>query len=97
MSKRDLYIKAVASVQELFWELNYNDTDDLISIPATANNVGTFTSGSGSNVGTIEVSTDNVTYVALTFPFTAILGTTYFFQRSTATVSGTYTMIGTYV
>ena len=87
----------VPSVQDLFWELNYNDTDDLISIPATANNVGTFTSGSGSNVGNIEVSTDNVTFVALTFPFTAILGTTYFFQRSTATVSGTYTMEGTYV
>jgi hypothetical protein len=87
----------VPSVKELFWELNYNGTDDIISIPATVNNVGTLTSGSGSNVGTIEVSTDNVTFVALTFPFTAISGTTYFFKRSTATVSGTYTMTGSYV
>jgi hypothetical protein len=84
-------------VKDLFWELNYNGTDDVISIPATANNVGTLTSGSGSNVGTIEVSTDNVTFVALTFPFTPISGTTYFFKRSTATVSGTYTMVGSYV
>jgi hypothetical protein len=87
----------VPSAKDLFWELNYNGTDDIISIPATANNVGTLTSGSGSNVGTIEVSTDNVTFVALTFPFTPISGTTYFFKRSTATVSGTYTMVGTYV
>jgi hypothetical protein len=87
----------VPSVKDLFWELNYNGTDDIISIPATVNNVGTLTSGSGSNVGVIEVSTDNVTFVALTFPFTPISGTTYFFKRSTNTVSGTYTMVGSYV
>jgi hypothetical protein len=82
--------------KELFWELNYNDTDDIIFIPATVNNVGTLTSGTGSNVGTIDVSTDGVTYVALTFPFTPVNGTTYYFQRSTATVTGSYTMTGTY-
>jgi hypothetical protein len=83
-------------VKTLFWELNYNGTDDVIYIPATASNVGTLTSGTGSNVGTITVSTDNVTYGALTFPFTPVNGTTYYFKRSTATVNGTYTMIGTY-
>jgi hypothetical protein len=82
--------------KELFWELNYNDTDDIIFIPATVNNVGTLTSGTGSNVVTIDVSTDGVTYVALTFPFTPVNGTTYYFKRSTATVSGVYTMTGTY-
>jgi hypothetical protein len=87
----------VPSFKDLFWELNYNLTDDLISIPATVSNVGTLTSGSGSNVGTIEVSTDNVRFVALTFPFTPISGTIYYFKRSTATVSGTYTMVGSYV
>jgi hypothetical protein len=82
--------------KELFWELNYNGTDDIIFIPATVNNVGTLTSGTGSNVGTIDVSTDGVSYAALTFPFTPVNGTTYYFKRSTATVTGSYTMTGTY-
>jgi hypothetical protein len=82
--------------KELFWELNYNGTDDIIFIPATVNNVGTLTSGTGSNVGTIDVSTDGVSYAALTFPFTPVNGTTYYFKRSTFTVTGSYTMTGTY-
>jgi len=89
-------VVCTAQIKDLFWELNYNGTDDVIYIPATANNVGTLTSGAGSNVGTITVSTDNVTYGALTFPFTPVNGTTYYFKRSTATVNGTYTMTGTY-
>jgi hypothetical protein len=90
-------VVCTAQIKDLFWELNYNGTDDGIYIPATVNNVGTLTSGTGSNVGTITVSTDNVTYGALTFPFTPVNGTTYYFKRSTATVDGTYTMVGTYV
>ena len=82
--------------KDLFWELNYNATDDVIYIPATANNVGTLTSGTGSNVGTITISTDGISYSALSFPFTPVNGTTYYFKRSTATVNGTYTMTGTY-
>jgi hypothetical protein len=89
-------VTCTAQIKDLFWELNYNGTDDVIYIPATVNNVGTLTSGTGSNVGTITVSTDNVTYGALTFPFTPVNGTTYYFKRSTATVNGTYTMTGTY-
>ena len=81
----------------LYWELNFNDTDDVIFIPATASNVGTFTSGSGTDVGTIEVSTDGVTYVALTFNFVPVNGTTYYFKRSTANVTGSYLLTGTYV
>jgi hypothetical protein len=90
-------VTCTAQIKDLFWELNYNGTDDVIYIPATVNNVGTLTSGTGSNVGTITVSTDNVTYGALTFPFTPVNGTTYYIKRSTATVNGTYTMVGTYV
>jgi hypothetical protein len=90
-------VTCTAQIKDLFWELNYNGTDDVIYIPATVNNVGTLTSGTGSNVGTITVSTDNVTYGALTFPFTPVNGTTYYFKRDTATVNGTYTMVGTYV
>ena len=84
------------TIKSLFWELNYNGTDDVIFIPATVSNVGTLASGSGSNVGTITFSTDGVTYGALSFPFTPVNGTTYYFKRSTATVNGTYTMTGTY-
>ena len=83
-------------VKDLFWELNYNGTDDVIFIPATVNNVGTLTGGTGSNVGTITVSTDGVTYGALSFPFTPVATTTYYFKRSTATVTGSYTITGTY-
>ena len=87
----------IVCVLSLFWELNYNSTDDIIFIPATVNNVGTLTSGTGSNVGIITVSTDGVTYGALSFPFTPVATTTYYFKRSTATVTGAYTMVGTYV
>ena len=84
------------AVTDLFWELNFNGTDDVIFIPATVGNVGTFTSGSGSNVGTITVSTDGIAYGTLAFPFTPTSGTTYYFKRSTATVNGLFTLIGTY-
>lgn len=86
-----------AESKSLYWELNFNGTDDVIYIPATTNNVGTLISGTGSNVGTITVSTDGVTYGTLSFPFTPTATTTYYFKRSTATVSGAYTMVGTYV
>ena len=81
---------------DLLWELNFNGTDDVIFIPATVGNVGTFTSGSGSNVGTVTVSTDGVTYGTLSFPFTPTAGNTYYFKRSTATFNGLFTLIGTY-
>ena len=90
-------IVASAQIKDLFWELNFNGTDDVIFIPATVNNVGTLTSGTGSNVGTITVSTDGVTYGALSFPFTPVAATIYYFKRSTVTVTGSYTMTGTYV
>lgn len=90
-------IVLTAESKSLYWELNFNGTDDVIYIPATTNNVGTLTSGSGSNVGTVTVSTDGVTYGTLSFPFTPTATTTYYFKRSTATVSGAYTMVGTYV
>ena len=93
----DLQIVLPDAPLDLFWELNYNSTDDIIFIPATVSNVGTLTSGTGSNVGTITVSTDGVTYGALSFPFTPVAATTYYFKRDTATVTGAYTMVGTYV
>ena len=84
------------ATNDLYWELNFNGTDDVIFIPATVSNVGTFTSGSGSNVGTVTVSTDGVTYGTLSFPFTPTSGNTYYFKRSTATINGLFTLTGTY-
>jgi hypothetical protein len=86
----------VESIDDLFWTLNFNGTTDVITLLATVGNIGTFTSGSGTNVGTITVSTDGVTYGTLSFPFTPTAVTTYYFKRSTATVSGVFNLIGTY-
>lgn len=80
----------------MFWELNYNGTDDVIFIPCTTNNTGTFASGSGSNVGTITISTDGITYGSISYPLTVTSGTTYYFKRSTATVTGVFTLTGEY-
>jgi hypothetical protein len=86
----------ITVIKTMFWELNFNDVDDIIFIVATASNIGTFTSGSGTDVGTIEVSTDGVNYVALTFPFVPVVATTYYFKRSTFLVTGNYQIVGTY-
>lgn len=80
----------------LYWELNYNGTDDVIFIPCTTNNAGTFASGSGTNVGTITISTDGITYGAISYPLTVTNGTTYYFKRSTASVTGVFTLTGEY-
>ena len=81
---------------DLFWTLNFNGTTDVITLLATVGNVGIFTSGSGTNFGTVTISTDGVTYGTLSFPFTPTAGNTYYFKRSTATVSGVFNLIGTY-
>jgi hypothetical protein len=83
----------------LVWHLNFNGTDDVIYIAGvTGENLGTLTAGTGSNVGTITVSTDGgTTYGALSFPFTPVDGTIYYFKRGTAAINGTYKMTGTYV
>lgn len=80
----------------LIWELNFNDTDDVIFIPCTVNNAGTFASGSGTDVGTIAISTNGITYGSISYSFTVTDGTTYYFKRSTATVTGVFTLTGEY-
>lgn len=87
----------VPRLLELYWELNFFDTDDVSAVVCTSANEGTLTSGSGANVGTITISLDGITYFAMGFPFTPVAGDTYYFKRSTATVTGNYSMIGTYV
>jgi hypothetical protein len=87
----------IVEPRQLNWELNFFDTDDVVAVVCTSSNEGTLTSGSGSNVGTITISLDGVTYFGMSFPFTPVAGDTYYFKRSTATVTGNYSMIGTYV
>src|SRR5690554_3367904 len=79
------------SVDSKEWVLQFIDQTDIIQVLADANNIATFTSGSGANIGVMEVSTDGVTYAPITFPFTPSVGT-YYFKRSTALITATYTI-----
>lgn len=73
------------------WQLQFFNQTDVIQLEATANNIAIFTSGVGTDVGTIEVSTDGVTYSPLVFPFSPTVGTWYF-KRSISLVTGSYTI-----
>ena len=73
------------------WQLQFFNQTNIIQVEATANNIATFTSGVGTDVGTIEVSTDGVNYTPLTFPFSPTVGT-WFFKRSVSLVTGVYTI-----
>lgn len=74
------------------WKFQFIDQTDTIQIEVDVAMLHTFASGSGVNIGTMEVSTDGVTYVPITYPFTPTVGT-YYFKRSTALITATYTMI----
>jgi len=71
------------------WVLQFIDTNDVVLVYATPDNIVTFGSGSGTDVGDIEVSTDGTNYSALTFPFTPSTGF-YWFKRSISLVTGEY-------
>src|SRR5690606_20798431 len=73
------------------WVLQFFNQNDVIQVEATSNNITTFANGSGVDVGSIEVSDDGVTYTPISFPFTPTVGTWYF-KRSTALVTGSYTI-----
>lgn len=71
------------------WALQFVNTNDVVLVYATAGNIATFNSGSGTDVGSIDVSTDGINYSPLTFPFTPVAGY-YWFKRSTSLVTGEY-------
>lgn len=71
------------------WQLQFFNQADIIQLEATTNNIASFESGVGTDVGTIEVSTDGVTYTPLVFPFSPSVGTWYF-KRSVSLVTGVY-------
>lgn len=73
------------------WVLQFIDQTDIIQVKATPENIATFTSGVGTDVGTIEVSNDGVAYSILFLPFSPIVGTWYF-RRSSNLVTGVYTI-----
>ena len=88
----------VVDPKDLYWQMDFLDTDDVAFITANALNVGTLTTVlTSTNVGTITISTDGITYGAFSLPFTPVSGTDYYFKRSTATVTGQYVISGTYV
>ena len=71
------------------WQLQFFNQADIIQVEATTNNIASFESGVGTDVGTIEVSDDGVTYTPLVFPFSPSVGTWYF-KRSVSLVTGVY-------
>lgn len=79
---------------DLVWTINFREQSEKEIIPCIECNVGILDSGSGNDFGTITVSTDDIVYSALVFPFTPIVGNTYYFKRSTFLVSGDYEMEG---
>lgn len=74
------------------WVLKYKDQTEEVIIDVDSTMLHTFASGSGANIGTMEVSTDGITYAPITYPFTPSVGT-YYFKRSTALITATYIMI----
>lgn len=73
------------------WQLQFFNQTDVIQVEATPENIATFESGFGANVGSIEVSTDGITYTPLTFPFSPTVGTWYF-KRLNSSATGSYTI-----
>ena len=71
------------------WILNFYDTNDVIEVRATLANITTFTSGSGTDTGVVTISTDGVTYGAISYPFTPTVQT-YYFKRATILVDGEF-------
>ena len=79
------------SVDSKEWVLQFIDQTDVIQVVADAGNIATFASGSGANIGVMEVSTDGVTYSTISYPFTPTAGV-YYFKRGTALITATYTI-----
>src|SRR5690606_30123525 len=75
------------------WTLQFLAGNADITVVANIGNVATFASGSGAGIGTLTISTDGVNYSAISYPFTPISGTTYYFKRSTTASFAEYKMI----
>ena len=84
---QNIYIKNYGFSKE--WVLQFVNTNVVVLVSADVDNIKTFNSGVGTDVGSIEVSTDGITYSALTFPFTPVVGY-YWFRRATSLVTGRY-------
>lgn len=71
-------------------DLSFIGTDDQSNIIFNAAGVTTYTTlVSDTNIGTLTISTDNVTFSAFSLPFTPIVATPYYFKR-TGTGNGSY-------
>lgn len=84
--------------KDLFWQMDFQDGDDVAFIQTDALSEGTLTTVfSSTNVGTIEISTDGISFSPFSLPFTPTLGTDYYFRRSITSGIGQYTLQGNYV
>ena len=99
MSKSSVSIKGTiitggGSHPLLNWSLLFPNLLEKVMVLCDAGNTGTLNSFTSINVGSITVSTDDISYSPLTLPFTPVVGTTYYFKRSTFSTSGSYSMEG---
>lgn len=83
----------VIASDSLQWVLRFRAGELELAVDVDLSNIGVFASGIGSNVGTVTISTDGVTYEAIVYPFNPVVGT-YYFQRSNGTDIGKYKMNG---
>lgn len=82
----------IPDTEEKKWILQFFNQNNVVIIQVTPDNIATFTSGFGVDVGVMGFSTDGVTYSLMAFPFTPAVGT-YYFKRSSSTITGIYELI----
>ena len=66
------------------WQLRFRGAEVVLAIEVEAPMIRTFINGVGTDVGTVTVSTDNITFVPIVYPFTPVVGNYWFKRSSTA-------------
>lgn len=84
---------ATPQVKDLFLNLNYKDTNDIIEVLIDSNSTGVFTTIPTG----LTYSTDGVSYNTIPNPFTTVISTLYFFKRGNPIVSEIKILGGSYV
>lgn len=86
-------VKVNIPVDTKSWELQFLNGNANIIVVANTGNIATFVSGSGTGIGTLTMSTDGISYIAISYPFTPISGTTYYFKRSNIAGFGQFNFV----
>ncbi len=79
---------------DLEWVINFTAINNKASVLVTEENKGVLISENLTNIGSLTYSVDNVAFIPFSLPFTPIVGTTYYFERSDLTQSGVVVLNG---